>query len=109
MRGMILAGDIGGTKTLIGLFEPHAERPILVEAQSYRTTEYPGLPDIIERFVSARPERPKITSAAFGGANRTVDVVSPGGVQRVEWTDRIWLTGVATLVAEMTWWPAMHS
>jgi diaminopimelate epimerase len=46
-----------------------------------------------------------VAAAAFGGARRTVDVISPGGVQRVEWTDRIWLTGAATLVAEMTWWP----
>jgi len=34
-----------------------------------------------------------------------VDVISPGGTQRVEWhyTDGIWLSGWAELVAEAEW------
>jgi diaminopimelate epimerase len=44
-------------------------------------------------------------AAAFAGASaRTVDVVSPGGTQRVEWTDEaVWLTGWAELVAAAEW------
>ncbi len=42
-----------------------------------------------------------VAAAAFGGANRTVDVLSPGGGQRVEWaSDQVWLTGWAAVVAE---------
>ena len=47
-----------------------------------------------------------VAAAAFGGANRTVDVISPGGGQQVEWTDEtIWLTGWAEVVATATWSP----
>jgi hypothetical protein len=36
-----------------------------------------------------------------------VDVISPGGAQRVEWTDEtIWLTGWAEIVAEVEWFGA---
>jgi diaminopimelate epimerase len=41
-----------------------------------------------------------VAAAAYGGAGREVDVVAPGGTQRVEWTDEgIWLTGWAEPVA----------
>ena len=39
MRVMILAGDIGGTKTLIGLFDPRDERPVPVHVESFPTIE----------------------------------------------------------------------
>lgn len=46
-----------------------------------------------------------VAAAAFGGASRGVDVVSPGGTQRVEWTpDGIWLTGWAEIIARVEWW-----
>jgi len=45
-----------------------------------------------------------VAAAAFGGARRSVDVESPGGVQRVEWVDdQIWLTGWARIVARVDW------
>lgn len=45
-------------------------------------------------------------AAAFAGrANRTVDVISPGGVQRVEWArDTIWLTGWAEVIGRAEQW-----
>jgi diaminopimelate epimerase len=40
----------------------------------------------------------------YGGAARDVQVVSPGGAQRVEWTDDgLFLTGWAELIAEVVW------
>jgi len=48
-----------------------------------------------------------VAAAAHGGALRDVDVVAPGGAQRVEWReDGIYLTGWAELVMEGTWLPA---
>ncbi len=48
-----------------------------------------------------------VAAAAFGGASRAVDVVSPGGRQHVEWTDAgIRLTGWAEVIGEMNWWLA---
>jgi diaminopimelate epimerase len=45
-----------------------------------------------------------VAAAAFGGAARTSDVISPGGTQRVEWTDdQIFLTGWAEIVATGEW------
>ena len=45
-----------------------------------------------------------VAAAAHGGASRVVDVVAPGGVQRVEWLDDgIYLTGWAELLFEGSW------
>ena len=48
-----------------------------------------------------------VAAAAFGGATRRVEVASPGGVQRVEWTATdLLLTGDAQVIGSMAWWPA---
>ena len=45
-----------------------------------------------------------VAAAAHGGAARDVQVVAPGGTQRVEWrTDGVYLTGWAELVLEGEW------
>jgi diaminopimelate epimerase len=45
-----------------------------------------------------------VAAMQFGGAARDVEVVSPGGAQRVEWTDEgLFLTGWAELIAEVAW------
>jgi len=44
-----------------------------------------------------------VAAAAHGGAARKVDVIAPGGIQRVEWRDDgIYLTGWAEVVVEGT-------
>jgi diaminopimelate epimerase len=45
-----------------------------------------------------------VAAIKFAGADRVVEVASPGGVQRVEWTaDDLFLTGWAELIAEAAW------
>jgi diaminopimelate epimerase len=45
-----------------------------------------------------------VAAIQFGGAARDVEIVSPGGSQRVEWTaDGLFLTGWAELIAEAAW------
>ena len=45
-----------------------------------------------------------VAAAAFGGAARDATIASPGGEQRVEWTDEgIYLTGWAELTVEGDW------
>ena len=45
-----------------------------------------------------------VAAAAHGGAARDVQVVAPGGTQRVEWrNDGVYLTGWAELVLEGEW------
>ncbi len=69
---MILAGDIGGTKTLLGLFEPAARRPGRLQMQSFSTLDYSGLPAIIEQFLAANG-KPANIRAAFGVAGPVID------------------------------------
>jgi diaminopimelate epimerase len=48
-----------------------------------------------------------VAAIEYGGAARDVEVVSPGGTQRVEWReDGLYLTGWAEIVAEARWLPA---
>jgi diaminopimelate epimerase len=45
-----------------------------------------------------------VAAAAFAGAGRDVEVVAPGGSQRVEWRDEgVYLTGWAEVVFEGAW------
>jgi len=45
-----------------------------------------------------------VAAAAHGGASRDVQVIAPGGTQRVEWReDGVYLTGWADLVLEGAW------
>jgi diaminopimelate epimerase len=45
-----------------------------------------------------------VAAASYGGASRDVEVISPGGSQRVEWLDDgLYLTGWAKLVFEGRW------
>jgi diaminopimelate epimerase len=45
-----------------------------------------------------------VAAIRYGGAARDVQIVSPGGSQRVEWTgDGLFLTGWAELIAEVVW------
>jgi diaminopimelate epimerase len=47
-----------------------------------------------------------VAAAAYGGASRDVEVVSPGGAQRVEWKDEgLFLTGWAEVICEGLWLP----
>ena len=83
MREMILAGDIGGTKTLIGLFEPRHERPVPVHVESFPTTSYSGLPEIIDKFFTTHPQHTRISVAAFGVAGPVIN-------QTAEMTNVAW-------------------
>jgi diaminopimelate epimerase len=45
-----------------------------------------------------------VAAHRYGGAARDVQVISPGGTQRVEWlADGLYLTGWAEIVAEANW------
>jgi diaminopimelate epimerase len=45
-----------------------------------------------------------VAAASYGGASRDIEVISPGGSQRVEWLDDgLYLTGWAKLVFEGRW------
>jgi glucokinase len=65
---MVLAGDIGGTKTLIGLYDAEAgsARPRQVARREFATLAYPDLPSILRDFIKDAPAGGAATSASFG-------------------------------------------
>ncbi len=67
---IVLAGDIGGTKTNIGLFEVRNKRVNSIIEQSYPSSAYLSLADIIEQFLAAleKPLQQQVTQACFGVA-----------------------------------------
>lgn len=72
---MLLAGDIGATKTLLGLFKP-APRPEPVDARAYTTLAYASLEDILAEFLAAQPVLPRVTAASFGVAGPIIEQVA---------------------------------
>ena len=70
---MIIAGDIGGTKTNVALFEPGAGggvgRPLALD--SFPSARYGSLEDILREFVGRHPQA-RITHACFGVAGPVV-------------------------------------
>ena len=49
---MLLAGDVGGTKTLLGLFERAPHRPQPVVNRTYRTNDFSSFDKILEAFMN---------------------------------------------------------
>jgi glucokinase len=71
---MLLAGDIGGTKTLLGLFSAAPERPKAVDVAEFVTLDHDGLEPMIESFLKSRKLDPKhVEAASFGVAGQVTD------------------------------------
>lgn len=67
---MILAGDIGGTKSNLALFAEGDPRTPLAE-RTFRSHDYAGLEDVVREFLSHR-SGDQLTSACFGIAGPIV-------------------------------------
>ena len=66
---MLLAGDVGGTKTLLALFERNPVRPQLVNVRSFPTTNFAHLSEIVDAFLKAEGLPPTgVEAACFGVA-----------------------------------------
>jgi len=63
MSRLILAGDIGGTKTLLGIFREDGDRLELVREARYPTQEFPSLESICAKFVGSDGS---FAAASFG-------------------------------------------
>ncbi len=74
---MLLAGDIGGTKTLLGLFAAAPERPRPIEVGEFVTLEYEALEPMIREFLTAQNiEARRIEAACFGVAGAVTGKVA---------------------------------
>ena len=65
---MRLAADLGGTKTLLGLFEPSGARPSAVQVDEFATLAHDGLPAMISEFLARCGVSPRAVRAACVGA-----------------------------------------
>lgn len=54
---MLLAADVGGTKTLVGLYRPDAERPRSQVVREYTTLDFDNLDDIVSTFLEETGSR----------------------------------------------------
>jgi glucokinase len=80
---MIIAGDIGGTKTNVALFEADGDRlGRVVAQQSYPSNKHPSLEAIVEEFLASHRDE-EVTSACFGIAGPVVG-------NRVDATNLAW-------------------
>src|SRR5205814_6700497 len=68
---MILAGDIGGTKTEVALFAPRRGKLAIVAQRRVASGDYPSLEAILREFVAA--QHAKVTAACFGVAGPVVN------------------------------------
>src|SRR4051812_44300201 len=74
---MLLAGDIGGTKTLLGLFGRTPDRPSSIEVGEFATLDYDGLVPMIREFLKGRNvDARRIEAATFGVAGAITDQVA---------------------------------
>ena len=69
---MILAGDVGGTKTALALFDHRGGALALARELELPSREFPTLEDAVARFL-AEGRRPAIDAACFGVAGPVVD------------------------------------
>ena len=71
---MLLAGDIGGTKTLLGLFDAVSARPRPVLVRSFGTLDYDDLQTMIAEFLKQAGVTPAVVDVAcFGVAGPVID------------------------------------
>ena len=89
---MLLAGDVGGTKTLLGLFERTDRRPVPVAMHRYATNAYGSFTAILEQFAADVGAPAAIDCAAIGVAGPVVGT-------RARLTNIVWDINAAELTA----------
>jgi glucokinase len=90
---MILAADVGGTSTRIGVFDPERPRPRARVSRTLATESFPDFPSLIVAFLDSESiDRAALDRAAFGVAGPVVDDVAQ--LTNIPW--RIEARSVAT-------------
>jgi glucokinase len=89
---MILAGDLGGTKSNLGLFDVQREKLVSVARKRFASNEHSGLEEIITLFLSGNSG--KVTHASFGIAGPVVN-------NRVRGTNLPWVVDGASVAKHL--------
>ena len=103
-RDLLLAGDIGGTKTNLGLFRRGKQRPVLMAIKTYPSQGTPNLEHIVERFLAEHQASVSngcfgIAGPVIGGKVKTTNL--PWDVSEAAMQKRLHLTRV-TLINDLT-------
>jgi glucokinase len=91
-RSLVLAGDIGGTKTNLGLFRKGKKRPVLKVLETYPSRRATSLEDIVKDFLGKH--RVQVSKACFGIAGPVI-----GG--RVKTTNLPWEVSEARMQSQL--------
>ncbi|HSS45419.1 MAG TPA: glucokinase [Thermoanaerobaculia bacterium] len=88
----VLAGDIGGTKTTIAVVEIGGRSLSVGRSQTYRSSDFASLEEILVRFLNGQRARPRV--AAFGVAGPVL--AGRAKVTKLPWNiDAALLSGAA--------------
>jgi glucokinase len=91
---VILAGDVGGTKTNLGLFETAGERLRLVCSEHYHSADFSSLGAVARRFLAVHPPGEAIRAACFGIPGPVID-------NRANPANLAWMVDGALLAADI--------
>ena len=89
---MILAGDLGGTKSNLGLFDVKSGKLVRVAQKRYASQEHSGLEEIATDFLKGVAG--KMTAASFGIAGPVVN-------NRVHATNLPWIVDGAAVAKHL--------
>lgn len=84
---MLLAGDVGGTKTLLALYREQSDPTHPVARASFPSADFSCLEDIVERFLrdaAATGGTPELSAAAFGVAGPVIH--DAAAITNLPWT-----------------------
>lgn len=87
---MILAGDVGGTKTVLAWFKRERDAVSLLEERRYDNDRYAGLEEIVGAFLSETPPAEAVEGACFG-------IAAPIRGDRIKMTNLPWVIDLAGL------------
>ena len=93
-KDVVLAGDVGGTKTSVGLFVTGKKRPEPLVVESFASREAPHLENIVEHFLKSHPA--SISSACFGIAGPVIN-------GRCRATNLPWVVSEAQMKSRFHW------
>jgi glucokinase len=93
---MLLAGDVGGTKTFLGLFSRAAARPDPIEIRSYRTLDFADLGAMLLQFLHETSTRPADIEVA------SVGVAGPVTGRSAPLTNVPWVVDLDTLRGDVS-------
>lgn len=89
---MLIAGDIGATKTLLALFAPESDLRQPIAQHEFHSADYPGLAEVVREFLAQVGQ--SATAACF-------DVAGPVLAGRAHLTNLPWVIEQAALARDL--------